>query len=285
MTPAFVVQITTPKNFLLNGLWFGPKKPKQVLIWIHGLTSSMFSMHSVVQSLVNKNTAVVVFNNRGHDSVSKLKSTRGISYEAGSAHERFTDCVDDIQGAIDFVRKTGVKRIFLAGHSTGCQKAVYWASKKGAGVKGIVLLAPVSDYAGALKRHGAAKLSRIASYARKLVKSGKPNEFIPASLWPEELNDAQRFLSLYTPDSSEEIFTYIDPNKKPRALQKVKLPILVLWAQEDEFADRPASEATAWFEKHLKPSDTVLTVAGVGHGFKGGEGRVAKVVAEFMKER
>ena len=46
MIPAYVVQITTPKNYILNGLWFGPKRPEKVVIFMHGLTGSAFSMRA-----------------------------------------------------------------------------------------------------------------------------------------------------------------------------------------------------------------------------------------------
>src|ERR1700722_3607606 len=154
MTPAYVVQITTPKKYVLNGLWFGPKKPKRVVIWVHGLGSSMFSKLNLIRAIVDPHTAVLAFNNRGFERVAQIRRTADSKSKrllAGAAHERFVDCVDDIQGAVNFVRKRKVKSIYLAGHSTGCQKSIYWASKKGKNVKGIILLAPVSDYAGALQ--------------------------------------------------------------------------------------------------------------------------------------
>lgn len=287
MMPAYVVQITTPKKYILNGLWFGPKKAKKVIIFIHGLTASAFSMRSLVDALVEDKTSVLTFNNRGFEQIGGIKRIRGRKTEwirAGAAHERFEDCVDDIQGAINFARRTGTKEIFLAGHSTGCQKSVYWAAKKGKGVKGIILLAPVSDYAGARRRHGTQKLERTVAYARKLIRQGRPHELIPLSMWSEELNDAQRFLSLYTPDSVEEVFAYAQSKKVPRTLQKVRIPTLVLWAENDEFSDRPAKSIVAWFEKNLKNKHKIVIVPKVGHSFRGGEKRVAKEVAKFIKE-
>ena len=155
-------------------------------------------------------------------------------------------------------------------------------------MKGVILLAPVSDYAGVLKKYGAAKLKRVTQYAHQLVRNGKPHELIPSSLWSEELDDAQRFLSLYTPDSVEEIFPYAQPKKRPSTLLKAQLPILVLWAENDEFSDRPAKQAVAWFEKNFKNKDKAIIIPKVGHSFRGAEKRVAKgdteVHPKFMKE-
>src|SRR5262249_24525325 len=155
------IEIVTPKKFVLNGLWFGPKKPKQAIVWIHGLASSAFSRLDIIEKIVDSRTAVMTFNNRGYANVARIGKTnskKGLT--AGAAYERFEDCVDDIQGAINFARKQGAKKIFLAGHSTGCQKAIYWAYKSNLkkGVGGIILFAPVSDYAGAVKKYGLPKI-------------------------------------------------------------------------------------------------------------------------------
>ena len=63
--PCHRVRFETPKKVLLDGLWFGPKKPTQVIVFVHGLSSSTFSMSSLVNALTYDNTAVLTFNNRG----------------------------------------------------------------------------------------------------------------------------------------------------------------------------------------------------------------------------
>ncbi len=286
MRPCFQIEIETPKKFLLNGLWFGPKKPQRVIVWVHGLGSSMFSKLRIIDQCINAETAVVTFNNNGHDTIShrvRIDGKKGAW--AGAAHEKFTDCIDDIQGAINFLRSQKVKSIYLAGHSTGCQKSIYWASKSKdtRNVKGIMLLAPVSDYAAAVKKYGKKKLAGVESVARSLIRRGKPHALLPKDTWPEELNDAQRFLSLYTPDSIEEIFSYAQSEKNPVTLKKVKIPILALWAESDEFSDRPAIEAAQWFEKNIKSKHKVVIVPGVTHGFRGGEKIVAKEIRQWIE--
>ena len=289
MRLAHVVEIQTPKKYLLNGLWFGPKKPKRVIVFIHGLTGSLFSMKRMVDALLDKDTAVLTFNNRGYEQVGEVKRGTGknaVWKRAGAAHEVFTDCADDVQGAVHFAHKAGAKNIYLAGHSTGCQKAVYWASKKkgGLGVKGLVLFGPLSDYAIALEQDSKGTLATSVEYAQKLVRAGKPNELMPAALGPWFVCDAQRFLSLYTPDSAEETFPYAQPKKHPHALASVRVPVLVLLAGGEEHTKRPAQEIAAWFEKNIHAPHQVLVVPRVTHSFKGGEGITAGAIRDFMKE-
>ncbi|MFZ2556078.1 MAG: alpha/beta fold hydrolase [Minisyncoccia bacterium] len=293
MRPAHVIEIKTPKKFLLNGLWFGPldkargkpTKPKRAIIWVHGLASSAFSKLGLVERLVDKDTAVITFNNRGSSTVTRTRKINprkkgGMEYVvSGGAHEVFTECVDDIQGAIDFTKKQGAKEIFLAGHSTGAQKSVYFASRKGneKKIKGVILLAPLSDYAGALKE-GKAPLTKMTAAAQKLVRNGKKHAIVPGS-W----TDAQRFLSLYTPDSTEEIFSYIDPDTKPTIYESLKVPTLVLLAEDDEHADRDAERIEAWFAKHARmPRFGSAIIADADHGFTGAEKTVAGAIKDWI---
>jgi len=282
MKACHLVEFTTPRKFLLRGLWFGPKKPRRVIVFVHGLGGSVFSMRSTVDALVAKDTAVFAFNNRGHDWMSGLSRTgTHNSKPAGRAHEVFTDCVDDIEGALNFVRKHKVRSVYLAGHSTGCQKSAYWAfKKKSRGVQGIILLAPVSDWAAEVKRNGIKKIARAVRIARELVRRGKKHSLLPEGTWPQPL-DAQRFLSLCTPESVEEIFSYALPYKLPRVLRSITKPLLILWAEKDEFGDRPVGAVQQWFEQHAAHGRFVV-VPRVGHGFRGGEQAVAQEVRAFI---
>ena len=287
MMPCFAIEIVTPKKVRLKGLWLGPKKAKRVIVWVHGIGSSIFSKLDISEKLTGSKTAVLVFNNRGHDTVSRIayaNETRiGATELGGGASEVFTDCVDDIQGAINFAKKNGGKEIYLAGHSTGCQKSMYWASRtRSRGVKGIILLAPISDLAAEMHLQGKKKIERATKVARLMVKQGRKHELLPTGLWHEIL-DAQRFLSLYVPDSVEEIFSYAQPKKDPRVFKSVSTPTLAIFADEDEFADRPASELAAWFEKHSRSKRfKSVVISGVFHGFKGTERKVAKAIRKFI---
>lgn len=287
MRPAHVIEIVTPKKFILNGLWFGPAKPKRAIIFVHGLTSSAFSGSAMRGGLLDiKGTAVITFNNRGFESVTSVKEKKGketVYHTMGGTHEVFTECVDDIQGAINLVTKAGVKEIFLAGHSTGCQKSIYWASKTGGkGVQGIILFAPISDYSSETKADSRGRLKESTALARKLVKEGKAHELLPRTASPIMLLDAQRFLSLYTQESDEEIFCYAH-DKEPKAYQSVRLPILTVFASSDEYADVPTSNMAEWFSVQSRSKRFAYAIIPkVKHSFRGGEAGITKAVKKWI---
>lgn len=278
-----IIEIQTPKKLLLNGFWFGPKKPSITIIWIHGLASSAFSKLGIVENLVRRDTAVITFNNRGSSTVNRTrklnpKKKGGMEYIlSGGAHEAFIESIDDIQGAIDFARKQGAKKIFLAGHSTGAQKSAYFAAKKGKAVNGIILLAPMSDYAGAVKENAQAVKDGVKA-ARMLVAAGKGTSIVP-NWWM----DAQRFLSLYSGESVEEIFPYAFIGRVPTTYRAVKVPLLVLLPEEDEYRDRPMREIAAWFAKEQRSKRFGIEIfKGADHGFAGHEAAVAKAIRRWI---
>lgn len=288
-----VIKITTPKKYLLNGLWFGGDSPKKGIIFVHGLGSSAFSSHELITPLADDNVAVITFNNRGHDKISKLRKAdkrkkKGYSsVMAGEVHEIFTDCVDDIQGVVNFFLQKGIKNIFLSGHSTGCQKSVYYLTQRGKQklIKGTILMCPMSDYAGEVKFDKEGQLAKVEKLARKLIKEEKAHEILPLNVWPY-MHDAQRFLSLYTPDSKEEIFSYAQPDKKAKALRKLRIPALVLFAGDDEFRDRPIKKIIKWFEKNLKAKNKrLIVIEKAPHSFKSFEDKVVEETSSWLNEQ
>src|SRR3989344_7355028 len=100
---------------------------------------------------------------------------------------------------------------------------------------------------------------------------------MPNKLCPLFVCYAQRFLSLYTPESVEDTFPY-GQKKNPRLVNSVSVPTLVLLAGADEHGDRPAKKIGKWFGEHLQKGRVVI-IPRVQHSFRGGE----KVVAREIK--
>jgi alpha-beta hydrolase superfamily lysophospholipase len=255
---------------------------------VHGLSSSAFQT-ALAEVFVDNETSVITFSNRGHNKIAKIyrfdNTKKGYhSVVVGQAHEVFTECVDDIQGVINFARGVGVRDIYLAGHSTGCQKSVYYASCKGNQkyIKGLVLLAPISDYASAVKFDKNGQLAKATRIARNLVRKGKKHELLPTEASPSPI-DAQRFLSLYTPESFEEIFTYAQPKKNPRVFKSIKTPMIVFLAENDEYGDRPAINIAKWFQKHTNSKRfSANIINNAMHSFQEKERTVANLVHAWI---
>jgi pimeloyl-ACP methyl ester carboxylesterase len=276
-----LITFETPKKYVLQGVWLGKPRAKTVYIFLHGLTGNLFTRSDIAAELAKGEAACLMFNNRGHAYISPLrhidkKKTKSFG---GTAHEVFTDSRDDIAGAVSFAKSRGAKRVVLVGHSTGCQKAVwYLAGKPDRVVKGAVLLAPLSDYAGIRKAMIPARYGKLRTSVEKLAKKD-PHTLVPQQLLPfPELVDAKRWLSLYTPESAEEIFTYAS-GKTPAALRKTEVPLLAIFASEDQYADRPAKDLATWFRtvRPKQPIDTRVVEA-PNHAFTGSAKPLAKMI-------
>ena len=285
--PIKIIGFETPRRVFLQGLQLGADKPSRVYIFIHGLGGSIFSRIDLLSRLADKSSAVITFNNRGSGLINGFKRRRGNKYQyaglGGLAHEVFSDCVDDISGAVDYALNLGVRDVFLIGHSTGCQKSVYYlAKKKNSPVKGAVLLAPVSDYAALQKEVEPVVYRRALKEAKKLVAAGRSHALLPAEAWRHPI-DAQRFLSLYTPESREEIFGYAS-RRRPDLLKKVQSPLYIFLAEEDEYHDRPTQEIAAWFKDALFGRSAGLAVINdVGHDFSPAEGKISRMIKSWSK--
>lgn len=284
-----IVKIQTPRKFLLNGILLGDPNAENITIFIHGLDGDLFSQIELIEKIISKKNSVLVFNNRGSAVVSSVsqisaKERKGYkSHTIGMAHEVFTDCVDDIEGAIKCAKGFGAKKIFLMGHSTGCQKSVYYLSKKqGDIIKGVMLLAPMSDFADTFAFTDRKTYNMAVSFARKMVENGKGHDLMPERIWPNTI-DAQRFISLFTPDSVEEIFSYAS-NRDPKLLKKIKQPVLVVLAENDEYKDRDISLIADWFSDNMKKDNTEISIIKKApHKFQDHVDELSKVVKNWLK--
>ncbi|MDD3778108.1 MAG: alpha/beta hydrolase [Patescibacteria group bacterium] len=267
---AKAIEIITSDKLKLKGFIFSKQKSKIIYIIIHGLGGNLFSRFDLAEKLVNS-AAVMVFNNRGAGIVnrfSKIDNKKGVysSVQLGSSVENFVDSILDIEAAVKLAGAEGYKKIILLGHSSGSNKIAYYlAHKIKTKVSGGILLAPMSDYALIKKETEPKVLSLALKTAQNLVKINQGDSFLPVKVWPH-LISAKRFLSLYLEDSKEEIFSYANPDKKS-ILKKIKKPIFIILAENDECADRDMGEIKVWFKKVLPAFCRLEIIGGTGHGF------------------
>lgn len=277
------ISFTTRDRYVLQGAWLGPRRARTAFIFMHGLTGNLFSQSAVATELARlPGTACLLFNNRGHGFISPISRMIGGKRKKvalGMAHETFSDCRHDVAAAVAFAKSRGAKRIILVGHSTGCQKSVWYLSHSPAPeVKGAVFLAPLSDYAALIKDMTPHAYQTLRVEVEKLERED-PRALVPQESLPfPELIDAQRWLSLYTPESDEEIFTY-GSGKQPATLRKTRVPVLALFSSHDQYADRSAEELARWFtEARPKLPIESYVVDAPDHGFTGKAAFLAKII-------
>lgn len=280
--PVSLVSVGTRDGVVLDGVAAHPRgRRRTALIWVHGLGSTFSSGQPLIRALSARLNAAgfgyFKLNTRGHGVV-----TRAGKRLAGAAFERFGESVHDVRAAIELTIRSGYRRVILAGHSTGANKALdYLARTRDRRVAGLILLGPVSDIAGERKRIGRRALARRVVAAARLARRD-PEALIPRA-WG--FRSATRFVSLFRPGEAEDVFQYYRPDADWRALGRIRVPTAVIVGGRDEYLDRRAAELVAAFERHATGARafTGIIVPRARHGFRGHEPALARVVVRWAR--
>ncbi len=285
-----IVSFNALDKVKLYGMLIKPQSATEIaVLHLHGLGGSFYGS-SYIPYLASeaKANGIAFFSmqNRGsyiieeYDYANKKKS-----FLAGAALERFEDCIYDIGGAIKELASLGYRKIFLEGHSTGCQKILYYMSSKAskksmALISGIVLLSPVDDHNYDKKIYG----KRFSSLMRKAKELAKKHELLmPSKLLNEDQKviGPERFLSTAITTMPEAaILNYRAEMKFIRAIKK---PMLVVFGSKDEFMiDTPVEQAVKRIKEEYKgPMLYTSIIKGVDHSFHGKAELMAKEVFKF----
>ncbi len=256
-----LVHLTLPgrRERHLDGFWVTAKrKPRtrQLLVFVHGMGSNFYKSQfkkAWMRLAPPRGIDVFCFNNRG--------------CEADVADETFIDCLADIDAALAFARHEGYREIYLLGHSTGCQKIMYYQHKrKPRDVKALLLTAPGDDLAIARRDLGK-DYDKWIHRARELVHSGKGENRLP----PKCLSfSARRFVSAADPRSLEANLFRLDGDLK--IFRKLTLPILAVFPEEEQYACIPVREAGEMLRRASRSKHFAnLYIPRADHSFRGEE--------------
>lgn len=290
MTQFTLIEVMTKDKLIHQGILHRPKKPtKKAILWVHGLTGRFYGdplLMNLFGELCDKHdVAFASINNRGHDIITNLKKVDAAHLGGfrrvvgGSGVEIFEECVLDIDAGISYLVGLGYTEVYLAGHSTGANKVCYYAATKSdARVAGVVLAGPMSDRLMQEKDKLNYEKNLLAAKAQVLAGRGdriqQSESFFPVT--------SRRALSLLTPNSPEDVFTYGDTDKPLRVFAKITKPMLVIFSGADESADRPVEAIRAVFDKTTRSKHYVSRIiADATHSYTGKEKDFVTMVVKW----
>ncbi len=290
MNPFYLSEITTGDGLVHQGIFFRPAKPgKKAILWIHGLTGRFYGDPLINDAFADEcerfGWGFAAFNNRGHDVVANMRKTDGRK-KTGFAHkmigaglEVFADCVYDIDAAIGFLASEGFSEVVLVGHSTGANKACYYAGmRRDPRMIAVVLAGPMSDR---FSKNTDRKLyDENLALMKKLVAEGKGDEILLRHFFPMT---AKRWLSLLSPGSKEDVFNYWDKKNVLTVFQKIRKPLLMVFAQNDETANKPVDKIKQVFDHYQRSTNYAsIIIPETTHSYVGKEKEAVAAISSWV---
>lgn len=257
----------------LDGFWArGPRRAGRVAIFVHGMHSNFYRSafkKAVMRLWPAAGIDVLSFNNRG--------------YEQETAKEVFEACRHDLDAAIAFTREQGYRRIVLVGHSTGCQKIVYYEHlRRPPDVEALVLAAPGDDLAIARRTLGA-QLEQAVGRARRMIREGRGDRPLIIGKRAVFMGfTARRFLSIADVRRIEaRLFDFDGPMLELRQIRK---PVLVLLPAREEYACLPVKEMARRLKEISRgKAFDVMIIPRARHNFHPVEEEAARRMLDWLR--
>lgn len=286
-----IINVKTPDGLCLYGLWHEVAGSKTLLLHTHGTAGNFYEenfINFLAQKLVAENISILSANNRGagvYDAYQK----------SGAAVEHFEDCVTDLNSWLNWARGQGYERIILSGHSLGTEKVVYSLthSQEDMGrVVAVILFAPADSYGshryldGQLQPAEQTRVENLLKLAEELVTKGEGDTFLP--------RDTYGSYEGIMPKSADSFLNFLGENSKVKDslpfyskelpnYRRIKVPILALIGDEEEYTSLPITEALALMQKENLLTET-KQFSHCNHDFEGHEAEVAEAVLSFINK-
>ncbi|MDE1761827.1 MAG: DUF1749 domain-containing protein [Candidatus Micrarchaeota archaeon] len=271
-------------GLIMSGLLYrSGRANKTAIVSIFGMTGDFFSSarNEELCNAANRNGIdVFLAGNRGMGAITPFKDKKGRKFYIGTVMEKFEECLFDIGGALRLLRGLGYTKFFLVGHSTGCQKALYYQYKrKDLKIKGIVFIAPMDDHNIAKQKDIGQKFAKAVAFARKMVNQGKGDMITPT--WISHYS-AKRFLS-YADEKKPEarLFNYDSDLKEFGSL---RCPTLTIIGSREEHLTKPVRTHIRILQSAANGKFTSVVINGANHGFRGREKELGRAIIGWCRK-
>lgn len=253
----------------LDGFWsHGPHRRPLLNVFLHGMGGNFYHSRfkrEILAQAQRHGFDALSFHNRGYGGLVR--------------DERFGHCLADLDAVIAFAQREGYRGCVLTGHSTGCQKAIYYqARRRSPFVRGIALAAPADDAALARRELGR-RYAHCVRHARSLVKQGRGDTPMPEGC---QGFTARRWLSAsHTAHLEARILDYEGPMNHFASLT---LPVVAFFGTDEEFAVLSVDDMGA--RLRARAGTDVFhfyTVPGGNHGFRGCEVRAVRRMYRWLE--
>ena len=272
--------------------WLSNQNSKVAVIHVHGMSGNGYENYFLdnLREMFSKNgISFFTIDTRGRGIISSF--WRGSEIDSwgegtklsGSCFEIFSESIDDIQGAIDYLKSQGKSKFILQGHSLGGSKVVnYLVTKNNPEIIGAVLLAPTNmvGWANTDSHH-----QEYLKKSEELISRGEAEELVNAQCWLDKTPlSAQTYPTLCKAGTAVDIY---GERAGGALLGKIQIPTLIAYGDSDIGIIKIDGTMDKWIERVNKiknPKAQISTITGAAHSFKGYEKELSQDVESFIRE-
>lgn len=266
--------------------WLNNADSDLAVVHIHGMSGNGYEnyfLDDLRNMYAENNVSLFTIDTRGRGIISDFRQGDGWKH-GGSCFELFEESVNDIRGAIEYLKSIGKSRFILQGHSLGCTKVVNFVLNEDvAGIEKIILLAP-TDMAGWANTDP--KNQEYLSNAKQLISESKGEELVAGQCWLDNTPiSAQTYPTICEAGSSADIY---GEREGGALLGRVELPMLIPYGTEDIGITRIDGTMDKWLERvnKIKNANTEVSVVnGASHGFRGYEDVLTEIIERFVSTK
>ncbi len=276
-----LVFFPTEDNLKTSGFLM-PARGKDVVLFVHGMGGNFYKDGFLkgAKELVKRDVAFFSFNTRGAEVVKDFRDINGEHHMLGTAFEIFEDSIKDIRAAISYLSQLGYENFHLLGHSTGCQKILFYQySTQDERVKSLIHVSPAEDYE--IWKNGLGDFERFVAIAKDMMDKGEGNRIIiPLYERTGELWSARRFLSFADKSNMEaRMFNY----EILEIFSKVQTPTLIFLGKDDQYFLKDLEWYKEKLEKGYKGVKIRVEIMPGDHSFHGYEDILFQRIADFIE--
>lgn len=278
------LKIETKRGILLDSVLFGSGKSDTVLIAITGIHGNFYSnpfYYNIGDTLSAAGIDFVYAQTCDAFGEIRTANTHTGQEEAiGSWNERFADAEDDVAAYINHAERQGYQHIYLAGHSLGANKVIYYLSRThDPRVERFLLLSPANlDYmtsgVTANERH----------IIRQLFEQGAGDRMLPFPLmgWVE-CTVATAYDWVWGGLLNN---VHTDPDGDFSQVERVTHSGALLIGTYDNFTDGDPSGFLRLINRHMPTSgqNQLLFIERTGHTYQMKHQEVADKILELIND-
>lgn len=246
-----------------------------LLLWIHTRQQGFAEREyvSIGRLLAARGYHFLTVDTRGHDFGAWYRTAEGPTLQ-GSAWERFSDCVRDIDAWADAARAMGYERLVLIGHGFGGAKSLHFqAQRQLPQVDALVLASSGSSVRDKLP-------PGLSDMAQSMVDDGRGQDLLPWKTSGE--NYASTVSAEYYLARSimrTELYGTAD---LPPAIARIRCPIIAWYGREENRPTRKVAEFLDWLAANAVKASHVdcFLIDRLGFFYKNKE----KVVVQHLTE-